>query len=513
MEYKCLPSGLHSVKEDLVYFVHGSYAAISAFVQEEADESHRNANFVAVGALVPLSEGRLGRAWLLAADLRQLAKDAVRNAQDRSGLELFWTKHMKNETPRKDKIASPSAVKETSLPPSLDRKRKRARSDASASAPNAQGVFTRDHPALLVPELLDVFGPLLFPLYRAALLRKRILLLGSPPVQRSCNFVYMLSIFSGISQSLTDLIQPDTEPLFRIQTLFNVGIHDIPLLSDLRREGRWLACTTDDILGEKKDLYDLLVKLPSTQTTSGGTKQWPQISTVDGALLKATQRDLRRFRLLRSELRRSTGRSRSPKGYRDDLDDGDYDDSPLMRASTTTLLNEVKSSEPGDNTVVEPVTWTAMAYNGFMWWASAGEMEAWEADEARADRELLDEVPDVGDLMRHTSGASEVDTSDTEQKDVALASAEATVVTAYFHRLTSALLHPLSSLVEDADDETEEGIADSNIEISVDNVRAMGLDTWSVADREFVIEAVRLYFGREARIEDGGTKVCGVRIC
>ena len=44
------------------------------------------------------------------------------------------------------------------------------------------------HPALSLPLFLDTFGPLIFPLFKAALLRKRILLVGQAPVELACNF-------------------------------------------------------------------------------------------------------------------------------------------------------------------------------------------------------------------------------------------------------------------------------------------------------------------------------------
>ena len=506
VEYKCLPSGLHGVKEDLVYFVHGAYAGVSAFLQEESDAQHRNATFVAVGALVPLSYGRLGKSWLHATELRRLAKDAVTDAEDTRSLETYWKQNQQDEAAKME-TTSPSAVRRMSLPPGLVRKRKRASSDTATRFSSEQDV-PFDHPALSVPELLDTFGPLLFPLYRAALLRKRILLLGTPPVQRSCNFVYMLSILSSIPQSLSDVVQPDTESLLRIQTLFNVGIHDIPYLSDQKRKARWLACTTDDILGEKHDLYDLLVTLPHETGSKNTPKRWPKVRTADGKILKASQRDLRRYRLLRSEMDRfQTERQR----YRDDPDDVDDDEiSPLMRASTNALLSEVKHSEPGEAEVVEPVSWTAMAYNGFMWWASAGEMEAWETEETRTDRQLLDEIPDMDDLLHHIGSSN---SHDERQEALHRASATATIVTAYFHRLTAQIIQPMADIVEDADDETEEGIADSAISVSSDDVRAMGLDNWSTADKEFVNGAMELYFGREAVIEQAGTRICGVNVC
>lgn len=75
VEYKSLPSGLHTVPADLVYFVHdAAHAGLSAFVNEPcSNKASRNARMIAVGVLVPLSHGRLGHAWRHAQDLEDLA--------------------------------------------------------------------------------------------------------------------------------------------------------------------------------------------------------------------------------------------------------------------------------------------------------------------------------------------------------------------------------------------------------------------------------------------------------
>jgi hypothetical protein len=95
VEFKSLPSGLHNVPEDLVYvlsstveilchakgsfcryFVHDQYAGLSAFVNEPDAQSERNALLLAVGVLVPLSYGRLGKSWRHATGLKELARYA-----------------------------------------------------------------------------------------------------------------------------------------------------------------------------------------------------------------------------------------------------------------------------------------------------------------------------------------------------------------------------------------------------------------------------------------------------
>ena len=513
------------MKEDVVYYVQGACAGVSAFVQEEADAQHRNANFAAVGALIPLSYGRTGRGWMLAPELRRLARDVVKkaSAQDTDPLEAFWERH-KLDGNAKDAATDSPSTSRSDLPASMDRTRQRARSDVTGGLTSDQEVGS-DHPALCMPNLLDTFGPLTFPLFRAALLRRRILFLGQAPVQQTCNFVYVLSVLANIPPALREVLRPDSETAWRMQPLFSVGISDVPTLSSSQKEGRgWLACTTDDILREKPQLYDLLVTMPGPNLNPA-RHRWPMVTTSDGTPVRATQRDLRRYRLLRSELNRirlereryrdqpPTADSTQP----DNTENGD--DVPLV--PKTTILNEVRSgpNSADDAEVVEPTSWTAMAYHGFLWWASAGEMEAWESEEVRADRELLDDLPEM-DVLIEASSPSASRTSltqshDEDERDKQLHKSRATAmaVTAYFHRLTSQILTAMGDIVEAADDDTEEGVADESIAISGEEMKDMGLDSWSEADREFVREAMKLWFGREGAVERGGVMVCGVRIC
>ena len=167
---------------------------------------------LAVGVLVPLSYGRLGRSWRHAQDLKDLARyrnnlcqtrDALTDllvfslhAQDTTNtqpLEDYWEAHRlcdnESTTQPGSPLDSPSSLK---LKParrqfSNGHARNRTTSDATALEPPGQ-TLSPFHPALSLPEFIDAFGPLIFPLYRAALLRKRILLIGQAPVELNCNF-------------------------------------------------------------------------------------------------------------------------------------------------------------------------------------------------------------------------------------------------------------------------------------------------------------------------------------
>jgi len=65
--------------------------------------------------------------------------------------------------------------------------RKRSASDGAALIPPGHRL-SPFHPAWSLTKLLDTFGPLVFPIHRYAMLRKRILISTHAPVHETCNF-------------------------------------------------------------------------------------------------------------------------------------------------------------------------------------------------------------------------------------------------------------------------------------------------------------------------------------
>lgn len=174
----------------------------------------------------------------------------------------------------------------------------------------------------------------------------------------------------------------------------------------------WIACTTDSILAIKDDLWDVLITIPPPHTVNAKEKVWPTVESPKGVQMRATQRDLRRFRTLKAGLKRLSAPANSAVA--------DDDDAAAGPISSTANGNEqrrravsrrrsrlsVSSMNPtnllpslGDDDahtlaaaeeIVEPTTWSALAYSGFMWWASAGEQRrSDEAEEAAHDNGLL----------------------------------------------------------------------------------------------------------------------------
>ncbi|RYP71632.1 hypothetical protein DL770_008089 [Monosporascus sp. CRB-9-2] len=493
VEYKSLPSGLHTVSDDLIYFVHDIYAGLSAFVNAPVEDNEvRNARMLAVGMLVPLSYGRLGRAWKHAEGLKELASRLAANAKETNLLEQYWKKHQARD--------SETTEPETSLPkhmpdspaisvqippktPPRGHARNRSMSDGTALLPPGHKLSPY-HPARSLTCLLDVFGPLIFPIQRAALLRKRILISCHAPVHEICNFVYDISILSNIPLSTVELLSPSSPP-HRLKPLFTVGVHDIPFLmagakSSTNDTGAgWVACTTDSILATKDTLCDMLITMPGPHAAHAKERVWPTIECPRGVLVKATQRDLRRYRALRIGLTRlqqqqqpsCTVSPTAPSSFPTATPAPDSSNKKDKKSKKTTD-EAYELTEDDERRIVEPLSWAALAYSGFMWWASAGEQgRSDEAEEAAYDAALLADLssssfprfaPSASSAFMNTNASAgpSVDLSISvgslaaagqqqkqhQQQEPDEARVELAIIT-YFHRLTTGILGTLADVV------------------------------------------------------------------
>ncbi|OOQ87845.1 hypothetical protein PEBR_16741 [Penicillium brasilianum] len=571
VEYKSLPSGLHNVHEDLIYFVHDEYAGISAFLNQPAEEAERNAKMFAIGVLVPLSSGRLGKSWRHAPRLKELTQKYAMDMSDMQSLTDYWESFRIG--------GSESSAPDSPIDSPLSHRfrpgdrpaahRNRAFSDAMVLE-NSRPALSPFHPASSLPDFIESFGPLIFPLYRAALLRKRILIMAEAPVHTPCNYVYDLSLLASLPNSLLQVLPSDHIPRLRPRPLFNIGIHDIPDLAsfdpsratmDPEKDPSWIACSTDSVLSMKPDLYDILITLPPSYSQQASERVFPTISLVDHSStkhktkhnanqninLKATQRDARRYSMLRRGLRQfSHGRSDSPDSVESDAD-STYSSSP----------------------VVEPLSWTRLAYTSFIWWASAGEnrdglSEEEEEHQIEQDARLLASLECLAYPSTNTARRSmHSEDHGQEPPEVALV--------AYFRRLTSQIFFTLAGAIERHDSDSqgannsddsyaapylddmtnedadlslsmsrqsisgddgntpllrqrshashadrrtvcENHDTDDPITITIADMAEMGLDVWSATDRIFVEELVSLWWGRSAYVDSARIRCCGISI-
>ncbi|KAF4535579.1 uncharacterized protein LTHEOB_2571 [Lasiodiplodia theobromae] len=465
VEFKSLPSGLHSVKEDLIYFVHDQYVGLSAFVNDPASEAERNAHLVAVGILVPLSQGRLGRSWLHAQRLRELSRLLAHDTTKTEPLEQYWTANSAESSANTPELESSEASSTVSRPPpSLLRKKKtyarsRGLSNVTAFHPTHETLDVA-HPALSIIKYIDTFGPL-------------------------------------EDASKHESAKLSNEPL---------------------EEGNWspgwAACTTDEILAMKTSLFDVTVELPAQVESSTEEKRWPRIKTAAGKEIKATQRDLRRYRILHAELRKTQRQSVDIPRTEEQEDDEDDDDDnvALLGASPRPESNDGDEEIYADN-LIEPPTWAALAYSGFMWWASAGEKDASLSEEADRDRALLGDLSDFMTISHASLRSSDDAMAQTWYQG---ATAPHTAIIAYFHRLTAEIFSTLGDIVDAADDEDhdeEQEDGGDSVVVHGEDVSRMGLDAWSESDKEFVREVLQMYFGRRAAVHGGSIECCGIKIC
>lgn len=307
----------------------------------------------------------------------------------------------------------------------------------------------------------------------------------------------------------------------------------------------------------KPDLFDVLVTLPAPYSQQTAERTFPKISLVHNTggkpnqtqqiQLKATQRDARRYSMLRRGLRQFSN---------------DCPTSPEQDSSDT---DSTYSSSP----VVEPISWTRLAYTSFIWWASAGEnrdglSEEEEEQQIEQDSRLLASVESLVrppyNSISHSDPPRNPLQEDQQPAEVALV--------AYFRRLTSQIFVTLAGAIarydSDLDDDayndapyidedydtdaslsmsrqsihgdegsspllrqrssvsgsashgSRAGHRDSGahdvVTITVADMAEMGLDVWSATDRIFVEELVSLWWGRGAKVDSARIRCCGISV-
>ena len=375
--------------------------------------------------------------------------------------------------------------------------------------------------------------------------------------------MYDISILSTIPLSVSSIVTNNTaEP--RLRPLFSVGVHDIPFLeeqakrrqstgmgncSDDQVYGSWVASTTDGVLYVKSSLYDVVVTLPPPHTKNEATKAWPKMECPAGNVMKATQRDLRRYRKLRKGLQQYTSTGHNMRCSSDGPD---------------LTAEQYQASSAEEEAVCEKASWAELAYSGFLWWASAGEKRQDHTSEdavvpaqghpssedlsqnyfpdGSEDRPLLDTpTQDEDENQEAVTDDVPQQAIDPETPDVREPGNQwnpGTVemdIIAYFHRLTARIINGMAEVIEssidypDGDGNPEEdrynlgerqelldgsGYGSSpsagrkvDVWFSKEEMANMGLDQWSEEDERFLSEMGRTWWKKEVAVEKGG--LCG----
>nr|XP_019959153.1 PREDICTED: protein LCHN-like [Paralichthys olivaceus] len=113
------------------------------------------------------------------------------------------------------------------------------------------------HPAGCMSQFIQFFGEQIMVLWKFALLRKRLLIFSPPPVGVVCYRVYCLCCLANVSLPGIGISVPELRPFFYI------NIADI---TTLETEMSYVACTTEKIFEEKKELYDVYIDNQNVKT-------------------------------------------------------------------------------------------------------------------------------------------------------------------------------------------------------------------------------------------------------
>nr|XP_057934718.1 DENN domain-containing protein 11-like [Doryrhamphus excisus] len=253
VEFKAIASGSHRVTTDFIYFRKGCYFGLACFANMAVESTaERGARMKSVGILSP-SYTLLYRYMSF---LEHQVRLQLQSPGHYSPLEAFY----------EDKRAL--------LPSSGD--------EAVTTCPvNAWGAAINHsmhpemkitHPAGCMSQFIRFFGEQIMVLWKLALLRRRILIFSPPPVGVVCYRVYCCCCLANISIPGVGVAVPEFRPFFY------VNVADI---SALENELSYVACTTEKIFEEKRDLYDVYVDNQNVKTHRDGLKPLLRISSAD----------------------------------------------------------------------------------------------------------------------------------------------------------------------------------------------------------------------------------------
>ncbi|KAM3609943.1 uncharacterized protein V6R79_022735 [Siganus canaliculatus] len=252
VEFKSMASGSHRITNDFIYFRKGCYFGLACFANMPVEsELERGARMKSVGILSP--------SYTLLYRYMHFLENQVRHQLQCPGqyspLEAFY----------EDKKAI--------LPP---------KGNGLVTACPAWSVTSINrcmhpemkitHPAGCMSQFIQFFGEQIMVLWKFALLRKRLLIFSPPPVGVVCYRVYCCCSLANISIPGIGVSVPELRPFFY------VNIADI---TALETEMSYVACTTEKIFEEKKELYDVYVDNQNVKTHRTNLQPLLRVNAAD----------------------------------------------------------------------------------------------------------------------------------------------------------------------------------------------------------------------------------------
>ncbi|KAI8643641.1 hypothetical protein BD408DRAFT_481947 [Parasitella parasitica] len=254
VEYQAICSGLHRIENDIIYFSRENGYGVSVFRNMPSDVE-RGAYMKAIGIIVQPTQdtGICGEVWNHQAFLQQqlqnhmVISDTIEPSRYEQLLQ-YYTHHQYRQPDNMIKQSEPPDFMsyETLL---LDH-------TVNYNLKNSiqTMIHSTEYSINSCMNFVNRFGPDVFVLWKAALLRKKIMLIHMPAMEIGCHYVYLVYLLGQVPAKFQKSIQ-------NIVPKFTVGVNDIPQLE--KTHSSYVACTPDSIFQMKSDLYDILVTLPA----------------------------------------------------------------------------------------------------------------------------------------------------------------------------------------------------------------------------------------------------------
>ncbi|OSX62954.1 hypothetical protein POSPLADRAFT_1169563 [Postia placenta MAD-698-R-SB12] len=274
VEFSALPSGLHLMERDVIYFTKDEHAGVCVFHrQHTTEQGHRGFRLSSLGIL--LAKSARPRPWLHVAALKELFRSIYSSIENRDVLIPV------------DGDWDPARA--------FFEERKVRRSDLGGAGDwrgwdtELENDVPDMDPTIHLPHLLRILGPSSLTLYKHVLGRRRILIYTLPPVEAACILCQVAADIcyqyqaSGEAALPRDSDNEDSSPKLKgkstegVKVLGMITLSDLPKLEQESKTGRgWVACTTDALFLEKPQYYDLLIDLrtstPNTRPTFYASK-------------------------------------------------------------------------------------------------------------------------------------------------------------------------------------------------------------------------------------------------
>ncbi|KFV83891.1 Protein LCHN, partial [Struthio camelus australis] len=252
VEFKSMASGSHKIQSDFIYFRKGLCFGLACFANMPVEsELERGARMKSVGILSP--------SYTLLYRYMHFLENQVRHQLEMPGhyshLEAFYDDKKGVLPAGKD---TPTSQQPVHWLPSIHR--------------YMYPEMKITHPAGCMSQFIKFFGEQILVLWKFALLRKRILIFSPPPVGVVCYRVYCCCCLANVSLPGLGGTVPESKPFFY------VNVADIEMLET---EVSYVACTTEKIFEEKRDLYDVYVDNQNVKTYHEHLQPLLKINSAD----------------------------------------------------------------------------------------------------------------------------------------------------------------------------------------------------------------------------------------